>query len=90
MVDTKIVKYLKSDKISAVVIYQNIFMRILGLRSIEMYVVGFFNAHNYLFPACKKSRIKEITENLLDEYKFVPPTYFPPKKAVFYYLQQVS
>ena len=41
--------YLKSDKISAVVIYQNVFMRILGLRSIEMYVVGFFNAHNYLF-----------------------------------------
>ena len=78
--------YLKSDKISAVVIYQNVFMRILGLRSIEMYVVGFFNAHNYLFPACKKSKVKEITENLLDEYKFVPPTYFPPKKAVFYYM----
>ena len=78
--------YLKSDKISAVVIYQNVFMRILGLRSIEMYVVGFFFVLNYLFPACKKSRVKEITENLLDEYKFVPPTYFPPKKAVFYYM----
>lgn len=78
--------YLKTDKISAVVIHQNVFMRIFGLKSIEMYVVGFFNAHNYLFPVCKKNRVKEITENLLDEYEYTPPLYFPPKKAVFYYM----